>query len=87
MLFHSEPLFETLEFSREERVRALKRAQKIRKQIRKAAMQRKLKKFGPLSPIIASLFVYDWVQDLLLHNKHVRRLTETSFRYVTKTSA
>ena len=79
-----DPLFETLEFSREERIRMLKWAQKIRKQIRKAAMQRKLKKFGPLSPIVASLFVYDWVQDLLLHNKHVRRLTETIFRYIAK---
>jgi len=75
-----EPLFETPEFPREERIRMLKRAHKIRKQIRKAAMQRKLNKFGPLGSLTASLFVHDWVQDLLLHNKHVRRLTETTFR-------
>jgi radical SAM superfamily enzyme YgiQ (UPF0313 family) len=79
-----EPLFETSEFSREQRIRMLKRAHKVRKQIRKAAMQRKLKRFGPLSSIAASLFVYDWVQDLLLHNRYMRRLTETAFRYIAR---
>jgi radical SAM superfamily enzyme YgiQ (UPF0313 family) len=81
-----DPLFETPEFPCEERIRMLKQAHKVRKQIRKAAMQRKLKKFGLFSSVAASLFVYDWVQDLLLHNKHVRRVTETAFRYITKTS-
>ncbi len=79
-----EPLFETPEFSREERIRMLKRGHKVRKQIRKAAMQRKLKKFGVLGTVAASLFVYDWVQDLLLHHRLVRRFTEMVFRYMTK---
>lgn len=79
----SEPLFETPEFSREERITMLKQGHKIRKNIRKAAMQRKLKRFGPLSSVAASIFVYDWVQDLLLHNRYVRRLAEHTFRRVT----
>ncbi len=77
-----EPLFKTPEFPYEERVRMLKKAHKVRKQIRKAAMQRKLKKFGAPGSLAASIFVHDWVQDLLLHNKHLRRLAETIFRLV-----
>ncbi len=76
----TEPLFETPEFHRNERIQMLNKAHKIRRQIRKAAMQRKLKKFGPFGLAAASIFVYDWVQDLLLHNKHVRRIVETIFR-------
>ena len=80
-----EPLFETPEFPRKERIRMLQRAHRVRKQIRKKAMQRKLKKFGRLGSLAASLFVYDWIQDLLLHNKYIRRCVETIFRKVTKT--
>ena len=61
----------------------LQKAHIVRKQIRKAAMQRKLKRLGPLSSIAASLFVYDWIQDLLLHNRYIRRVTETAFRHMT----
>ena len=77
-----EPQFETPEFPRAERVRILKRAHKVRKEIRTAAMRRKLKTLGPLSSLAASLFVYDWVQDFLLHNRYVRRTLESTFRYV-----
>jgi radical SAM superfamily enzyme YgiQ (UPF0313 family) len=80
----TEPLFETPEFPKAKRIRMLKKAHAVRKQIRKAAMQRKLKRFGPLSSIAASLFVYDWVQDALLHNRYMRRITETAFRLVAK---
>ena len=79
-----EPLFETPEFPRAERVRMLKRAQQVRKQIRKAAMRRKLKRLGPFSSLAASLFVYDWVQDLLLHNRVIRRILERTFRSISK---
>ncbi len=79
----TQPLFDTPEFPRADRVRMLQKAHVVRKQIRKAAMQRKLKRLGPLSSIAASLFVYDWIQDLLLHNRYIRRVTETAFRYVT----
>lgn len=80
----TEPLFETPDFPREERIRMLKNAHKVRRQIRKAAMRRKLKKFGPLRSIAASMFIYDWVQDLLLHNRYVRRIAELTFRYITR---
>lgn len=79
----AEPIFDTPEFPRAERIETLRRAHAVRKQIRTAAMRRKLHKFGALSPIAASLFARDWVQDLLLHNKHVRRFAEAVFRRVT----
>jgi radical SAM superfamily enzyme YgiQ (UPF0313 family) len=83
----TEPLFETPEFPKAERVRMLKKAHAVRKHIRKAAMQRKLKRFGLLSSAATSLFVYDWVQDALLHNRYIRRITETLFRLVTTRNA
>jgi hypothetical protein len=73
------PLFETPELPRETRIQLLRKAHYIRKQIRKAAMQRKLKRFGLLGTMAASLFVNDWLQDLLLHNKLIRRAAETTF--------
>ncbi|MBD3304741.1 radical SAM protein, partial [candidate division KSB3 bacterium] len=80
------PLFETPEFPREERIRMLKKAHVVRKQIRKAAMRRKLVRFGPLRFPAAAVFVQDGVQDLLLHNRYVRRIAETTFRYLTNRS-
>ncbi len=77
-----EPLFETPEFPYAERIRMLQKAHAVRKQIRKAAMQRKLKKLGIFSHIGASLFVYDWVQDLLLHNRTIRTISERVFRVI-----
>ena len=78
------PLFETPEFPRDARIYLLHKAHRVRKQIRKAAMQRKLKRFGLAGKLAASLFVYDWLQDLLLHNKLIRRTAETTFRYIMK---
>jgi len=77
-----EPQFETPEFPRAERVRMLKRAHLVRREIRKAAMRRKLRKFGPLGRPAASLFVYDWMQDFLTHNRPVRRVLEGAYRLV-----
>jgi len=45
-------------------------------------MERKLKRLGPFRSLAASLFVYDWVQDLLLHNRYIRRLAEAIFRKI-----
>ena len=78
------PLFETPEFPREARIQLLHKAHRVRKHIRKAAMQRKLKRFGLAGRLAASLFVHDWLQDLLLHNKLIRRTAETTFRYIMK---
>ena len=77
------PLFETPEFPREARIQLLHKAHHVRKHIRKAAMQRKLKRFGVLGTMAASLFVNDWLQDLLLHNRYIRRITEYIFNVVT----
>ena len=76
------PLFETPEFPKAERIRMLKKAHQVRKGIRKRAMQRKLQKFGPLSSLAASVFINDEIQDLLLHNKIIRRFAESVFRVV-----
>ncbi|GAK55722.1 Fe-S oxidoreductase [Candidatus Vecturithrix granuli] len=78
------PLFETPEFPREARIQILHKAHRIRKHIRKAAMQRKLKRFGVAGSLAASLFVHDWLQELLLHNRLIRRTAETTFRYIMK---
>ncbi len=79
----TEPLFDTPDFSKEERIRVLKNAHKVRRQIRKAAIRRKLTIPGPLRSVAASVFVYDWVQDVLLHNRYVRQCAEMTFRYIT----
>ena len=80
----TQPLFETPEFSRAQRVQVLHEAQDVRKRIRRAAVQRKLSKFGLLGTAAAAVFVNDWVQNILLHNKYARRLTECGFHAVTK---
>ena len=80
----AEPLFETPEFPRAERIRMLNKAHQVRKRIRKAAMRRKLRRFGLLADVAASLFVNDWMQDLLLHNRAIRRLAETAFRKIKR---
>ena len=76
----AEPLFETPEFPRAERVRLLNNAHHVRKRIRQAAMRRKLRRFGLLADAAASLFVNDQIQDLLLHNRPIRRIAETIFQ-------
>ena len=77
------PVFATPEFPQEERVKALKLVRKARKEIRYEAMKRKLKKMGPLSGIIASLYINDWFQTQLMHNGVLRK---TLKRLYTKVS-
>ncbi|OHB87735.1 MAG: hypothetical protein A3D13_05505 [Planctomycetes bacterium RIFCSPHIGHO2_02_FULL_40_12] len=67
------PVFATPEFPQEERVKALKLARQARKEIRYEAMKRKLKKMGPLSGIIASLYINDRFQTKLMHNGILRK--------------
>ena len=78
------PLFETPELPRAERIRLLKKAHHVRKQIRKAAMQRKLARFGVFGAAAAHLFVNDQMQDLLLHNRTIRRAAEAVFQRIKK---
>jgi hypothetical protein len=67
------PVFATPEFPLEERIKALMLTRQARKDIRYEAMKRKLKKLGPLSGIIASLYINDRVQTQLMHNGTLRR--------------
>ena len=78
------PLFETPELPRAERIRLLKKAHHVRKQIRKAAMQRKLARFGVFGAAAAHLFVNDQMQDLFLHNRTIRRAAEAVFQRIKK---
>lgn len=80
----AKPVFITPELSLEQRVKALNYTSKIRKQIRKKAMERKLKKLGILSKFFANIFVLDFIQYQLLHNRFLRRLGTYIFRTVTK---
>jgi glycosyltransferase involved in cell wall biosynthesis len=67
------PVFATPEFPAEERVKALVLTRQARREIRYEAMKRKLKKLGPLSGIIASLYINDGIQAQLMHNSTLRR--------------
>ncbi len=61
------PVFETPEFPLEKRIKALMLARQARKVIRYEAMKRKLKKLGPFSKIVASLYINEWFQTQLMH--------------------
>ncbi|MBL6992213.1 MAG: radical SAM protein, partial [Bacteriovoracaceae bacterium] len=67
------PVFATPEFPIDKRVEALMLTRQARKEIRREAMKRKLKKLGPLSGIIARIYINDWVQAQLMHNSTLRR--------------
>ena len=68
------PVLATPEFPAEERAKALVLTRQARKEIRHDAMQRKLeKKLGPLSGMIASFYINDWVQTQLMHNGFLRK--------------
>jgi radical SAM superfamily enzyme YgiQ (UPF0313 family) len=80
----AKPVFITPELSFEQRVKALNYTAKIRKQVRKRALQRKLKKLGILSKFLTNIFILDSVQYQLLHNRFLRRLSTYIFRIVAK---
>lgn len=78
------PVFATPELSFKDRVKALQYTTDVRRQIRKKAMERKLKKLGFLSGLLAQIFVLDFVQYQLLHNYSLRRLGGRIFRIIAK---
>ena len=80
----AKPVFITPELSLEQRIKALNYTSKIRKQIRKTSMERKLKKLKILSKFLANIFVLDFVQYQLLHNRFLRKLSTCIFRIVAK---
>jgi len=79
----SEPVFETPELPRAERIKALEYTGQVRRNIRKKAMERKLRRLGVFSKLAAAAFVSNAVQYQLLHNYTLRRLGTKIFRAVT----
>jgi hypothetical protein len=49
---------------------------KVTREIRNAALTRRLKRFGPAGRLAASVFLSDWFRSLYLGNRHVRAAGE-----------
>lgn len=77
------PAFETPELPKQARQEALAAANDARRQVRIRAMERKLRKFGPLAKLAARLFVMERVQAVLLHTGWVRRPLQKLFSILT----
>ncbi len=75
-VFINEPIFETPELSAEDRMRALKRANEIRRVVLKKAMTRRLKFIGPFAGIAASFFSSERGLEVIRHNRAVRAVAE-----------
>lgn len=75
-VFVNEPIFATPELSAADRVEALRRAELIRKQVLRAAMERRLRRFGPVGKLGARIFSTDRGLEIIRHNKAVRALAE-----------
>ncbi|MDP1808386.1 MAG: radical SAM protein [Actinomycetota bacterium] len=75
-VFINEPIFATPELSVADRIEALRQAEVIRKQVLRAAMERRLKRFGPLGKLGALIFSTDRGLEVIRHNKAVRALAE-----------
>ena len=73
------PAFETPELPRQARQEALAAANAARRQVRIQAMERKLRKFGPLAKIAARVFVIESMQATFLHTRWVRRPMQKLF--------
>lgn len=79
------PVFATPGFSYEDRVKALKYTAKVRKEIRRNSLERKLKKLGrPISRFLANIFVLDFIQDQLMHNRVLRKFSVGVFKKIVK---
>ncbi len=76
------PVFSTPDFTYQERLEALTYTARARKKIRIKAMERKLRKCGILTPLLARIFVLECIQTQLLHNWLLRRLGQAIFRKV-----
>jgi len=75
-VFVNEPIFATPELSVADRVEALRRADEIRRRVLRAAMERRLKKFGPLGKLGARVFSTERGLEVIRHNKLVRAFAE-----------
>ena len=84
-LWDFEPVFETPEFNREQRIQSLGECRDVRKTIRYRAMKRELRRLGPLANVAARLFVNDWFQRKLMKNGRLRRNLKRLYMKVTST--
>jgi len=72
----NEPVFETPELSREDRVRIIRKCRKIEKKVTREAVQRMYRRFRPLNRLAGYLFATDWMQHLFFENMAFRRSIE-----------
>jgi radical SAM superfamily enzyme YgiQ (UPF0313 family) len=76
------PLFTTPELSYAERQSALRYTSGIRRQVRKRAMAQRLRKFGLFSAPLAEIFVNDAIQNVLQHNRVLRRISLAAYQFI-----
>ncbi|RJQ47410.1 MAG: radical SAM protein [Nitrospiraceae bacterium] len=78
------PVFETPDFSGEERIKALRLVRDVRKKIRYNSMKSSLApKLGPAAAVAAKVYVNDWVQDKLMKSGALRRNLKKAFMRVS----
>jgi len=74
--FGEEPVFETAELPRAERIKALRISRRVRNRILKRGLNRKLSPYGIMGKAGAALLSTDFGQNMLRHNKLIRRIAE-----------
>jgi anaerobic magnesium-protoporphyrin IX monomethyl ester cyclase len=75
-LFENSPCFETPELSGTRRRELLALTADVTREIRRNALTRRLKRFGPAGSLAASVFLSRWFRSLYLGNRHVRAAGE-----------
>jgi radical SAM superfamily enzyme YgiQ (UPF0313 family) len=75
-LFENSPCFETPELNEAARRELLALTANVTKEIRHAALTRRLKRFGPAGRLAASVFLSEGFRSLYLGNRHVRAAGE-----------
>jgi len=75
-LFENSPCFETPELNEAARRELLTLTAGVTKEIRRNALTRRLKRFGPAGRLAASVFLSRWFRSLYLGNRHVRAAGE-----------
>jgi radical SAM superfamily enzyme YgiQ (UPF0313 family) len=75
-LFENSPCFHTPELGEAERRTLLSLTARVTREIRRNALTRRLKRFGPAGRLAASVFLSRWFRSLYLGNRHVRAAGE-----------
>jgi radical SAM superfamily enzyme YgiQ (UPF0313 family) len=81
-----EPIFETPELPREERVEILRRCSKVEKEVTRKAVERMFRRFYPLNYILGYLFATDFFQRQYFYSVFFRKLVE-ALRYRNRASS